>query len=75
MSKDQFDETLRRFLHRRPFIPFVMELLDGNQIEIDHPGVSFAEGSGCFLSSKDELIEFYCEKVREIHFASTETTP
>ena len=75
MNKDQFDETLRQFLRRKPFIPFVMELVDGGQIVVERPRVSFAEGSGCFFNSKFDLIEFDCENVREIHFISIETLP
>jgi len=75
MTKDRFEDTLRRFLRRKPFIPFVIEMVDGNEVEVDHPGVAFNEGGGCYMTSTYDLIEFHCTGVRDIRLVSTETTP
>ncbi len=32
MALQQFEDTLRQFLRREPFQPFVVELLDGRMI-------------------------------------------
>jgi hypothetical protein len=37
MTKDQFDAAYRAFCRRRPFRPFLIEFLNGNQLLIGHP--------------------------------------
>ena len=75
ISKEQFEDTLRRFLRREPFIPFVIEMLDGTQVEVDYPSVAFNQGGGCYFTSTFDLIEFHCNMVREIRLVSFETAP
>jgi hypothetical protein len=51
---------------REPFQPFVVELLDGRVIEIDHPKLVFGGGAASFLTPTYELVEFVCEDIRAI---------
>ncbi len=69
MNVEQFEDTLRTFLRREPFEPFVVELVDGRTVEVDEPGVAFAGGAASFLTPAYELIEFTFDDVREIRHA------
>ena len=73
METQQFEELLRHFNGRKPFVPFVVELLDGRAITVDQP-VVFGGGAASFLTD-DALIEFECENVRAIRQAAHETSP
>jgi hypothetical protein len=50
MTEEEFDQTLRSFVKRRPFLPFVVELLDGQRIVIRNRHVAFGGGAAGFLS-------------------------
>jgi putative addiction module component (TIGR02574 family) len=64
MTPEQFDMELRTWTKRRPFLPFVVELITGERITIEHPGVAFGGGVAGFLSPEEGLVDFGCEEVR-----------
>jgi hypothetical protein len=66
MNRDQFENTLRQFVRREPFQPFVVELLDGRIIQIASPRVVMGGGGASFFTPDYDLIEFTCEEVRAI---------
>lgn len=66
MTAEQLESTLRQFLRQEPFRPFVVELYDGNRIEINRPGLAIGGGGASFLSPDWELVEFNCEEVRDV---------
>ncbi len=37
MKEQVFERTLRAFTQRKPFKPFVVQLISGTQLTIDHP--------------------------------------
>ncbi len=37
MEREAFDESLRAFTRQRPFYPFIIELVSGGQLSVDHP--------------------------------------
>jgi hypothetical protein len=60
MSPDTFEQTLRCFLRREPFEPFIIELAEGRQLLIDLPHtVSVGGGGGAFISPEYELVLFF----------------
>jgi hypothetical protein len=65
MSPTEFDDTLRKFMRARPFMPFVVELLDGRQLVFAEPTVAFDNG-GAISLSQSRLDIFECEDVRAI---------
>jgi undecaprenyl-diphosphatase len=65
MNAEQFEQTLRQFLRREPFQPFVVELIDGRVIPIEDPKVVIGGGAAAFLTP-DALVEFVCEDVQAI---------
>lgn len=73
MTTEQFEDTLRQFIRRVPFQPFVVEKLDGSLIHVDHPSVAFGGGAASYFAAEDELIEFVCEDVQSIRQSTHET--
>lgn len=66
MTAEQLETTLRHFLHQEPFRPFVVELNDGNRIEVNRPSLAIGGGGASFFGPDWELVEFNCEEVRDI---------
>jgi hypothetical protein len=64
MNEQQFTEELRALVRQRPFVPFVVELVDGGRIVVDYPAVAFADGAAGFLTEADGSVAFMCEQVR-----------
>ncbi len=59
MSKDEFHTSLRQFLGRQPFAPFVVELRDGRRLVIKQPPVVFSDGVASFIDPADgALVDF-----------------
>jgi hypothetical protein len=67
MTPELFDQTLRKFIQREPFQPFVVELLDGTAIPIERPAVAFGGGVAGLLDDEQGFIGFSCEQVKDIH--------
>ena len=72
MNADQFEQTLLQFLRRRPFEPFVVELLDGRVIEIPSPTVVVGGAAATFISPDFDHTDFYGKEVRAIRAAVRE---
>jgi hypothetical protein len=72
MNADQFEQTLLQFLRRRPFEPFVVELLDGRLIEITSPTVVVGGAAATFISPDFDHTDFYGKEVRAIRAAVRE---
>jgi hypothetical protein len=66
MTAEQFEDRLTQHLHRKPFLPFVIEKNDGSIIVVARPNVAHGFGSGGFISEEDGLVEFDHEDVRDI---------
>ena len=73
MNVEQFDDTMRLFLRREPFLPFVVELNDGRLIEIPRPHVAVNGGGATFVTPEFDWIEFECGDVRAIRPLTHET--
>jgi hypothetical protein len=74
MTEELFTTSLRELTTRKPFWPFVVELLDGRRIVVDYPSVAFSGGAAGFLTEHDGLIRFSCEEVKNIALAEAEST-
>jgi hypothetical protein len=73
MEEQLFEQTLRTFLRREPFLPFVVELESGDQIVIEQPTVAFDGGAAGYFNPSYDLTEFACEDVRAIRLLTPET--
>jgi len=72
MTEELFEATLRKYLRRKPFFPFLVELLDGRIIIVERPSLAMGGGAATILT-EDEMIEFACEEVRDIRPVPAET--
>jgi hypothetical protein len=66
MRAEQFEETLLQFIRRWPFEPFVVELLDGQRIDVFSPKVVVGGGAASFITPAFDLVDFACEEVGAI---------
>jgi hypothetical protein len=44
VEADHFDRTLRAFQKRSPFKPFVVALVNGDRVQVDHPEALVVRG-------------------------------
>jgi hypothetical protein len=73
MSKEVFHAALRTYLHRQPFVPFVVALHSGDEIVIPAPPVVFSDGVASFIAHDDgRLVEFHYQEVKEFRPATME---
>ena len=75
MTQDIFENTLRTHLRRKPFFPFMVEMLDGKVVIIERPALAIGGDSAALITDDDELIEFGCEEVRVIRLVPIEAVP
>jgi hypothetical protein len=75
MKRETFEDTLRGFLRRDPFQPFIIQLESGEDILIEEPTVAFSDGFAGYFSPAYDIIEFTCEQVREMRLAARESAP
>lgn len=66
MNQQEFEAGLRKHLHREPFEPFVVELLDGRLVEVTQRSLAFGGGAATYGTATGDLVFFDCEEVREI---------
>ena len=73
LEPDQFDETLRKLLQKKPFVPFWVELTDGQRIWIRMPVLAFGGGGASLIDPDDgALVSFYHDQVVGFHSADQE---
>jgi hypothetical protein len=70
ITDEEFDTTLRQWLTRKQFVPFVVETEDGREILIREPVLAFGGGSAGFIDPDDgALVGFSSEDVKAIRAA------
>jgi hypothetical protein len=72
MTPQQVEEKLTELIHREPFVPFVVEMVDGKKLDIQHAGVAFDDTGAVFFGPDGGLVEFEFKTVRAIHLTNTE---
>lgn len=73
LNPEEFDRTMRQWLSKDHFVPFVVELDDGRQILISEPSVAFGGGGAGFIDPVDgALIDITCDHVVGFHAAGQE---
>ena len=65
MTSKQVEEKLTELKHRKPFIPFVVELNDGRSLIVPEPPVFDENGAG-FFDVDGALADFWFKDVRAI---------
>lgn len=68
MTPKQVEEKLIALIHRKPFIPFIIEMNNGESHEIDRPGLAIAGGGAGFIGPDGGLVDVEFKDVRSIRF-------
>jgi hypothetical protein len=67
MVAETFAQALRAFARRKPFKPFVVELVSGERILVEHPeALAFRAGAAVYISPRGEFSLFDHESVAEV---------
>jgi len=66
MTPEIFERTLRELLQRRPFLPFIVEMDDGERFIVDDPEAVPLSGGAAGFIGMDKIYFFNCDNVR--HF-------
>jgi hypothetical protein len=72
MTPEQVEEKVIELIHREPFVPFVVEMTDGQSLVIPHPRLAINGGGAGFIGSDGGLVDFEFKTVRSIRFISAE---
>ncbi len=75
MTEQLFTAKLQEFTQRRPFVPFLVSLEDGQRIIVDYPAVAFSNGVAGFISESEGLVPFTHMEVRAISEVTAEANP
>ena len=71
MTVKQVEEKLTELVHHEPFVPFVVELNDGESLVIPHPP-AFDENGAVYFGADGGLVDFWFKNVRSIRLVSGE---
>jgi uncharacterized protein (AIM24 family) len=67
MVAKSFDKSLRALVRRRPFQPFVVELVSGERIRVEHPeALAFDGGVAVHISTEGDISLFDHESVSRL---------
>src|SRR6266702_1320710 len=72
MTPEQVEEKVIQLIHREPFIPFVVEMTDGQSLRVPHPRLAIKGGGAGFIGPDSSLVDFEFKKVRSICFLGAE---
>jgi hypothetical protein len=65
VAATQAQASLRDYLNRDPFKPFVVRMTDGRRLAIPRPPVVFCDGAASFIEPDDgALVEFFHDEVQ-----------
>jgi hypothetical protein len=74
MTPDHFQTTIRAFQRRSPFKPYVVELVSGTRIQVDHPEALVLRGGvGVFVDATGAPSIFDNEGVTRVVESSEES--
>ena len=71
MTNKQVEEKLTELVHREPFVPFVVELIDGQSLIVPNAPAFDSTGAG-FIGIDGALVAFEFENVRAIRLYAPE---
>ena len=75
METKQVEERIIELIHRDPFVPFLVEMTDGQFLEIPHPRLAINGGGAGFIGSDGGLVDTDFKMVRSIRLNSTKAIP
>lgn len=72
MTPQQVEERIIELIHREPFVPFVVDMIAGESLEIPHPRLAINGGGAGFIGLDGGLVDFEFNTVRSIRPMSAE---
>lgn len=72
MTPEQVELQVIELIHREPFQPFVVEMIDGQLLEIPHPRLAINGGGAGFIGPDGGLVDFEFKAVRSIRLVKNE---
>lgn len=72
MTPEQVEERVVELIHREPFVPFVVEMADGQSLEIPHPRLAINGGGAGFFGRDGGIVDFDFKTVRAIRLNNAE---
>ena len=72
MTPEQVEAQVIALIHHEPFVPFVVEMADGQVLEIPHPRLAINGGGAVFFGPDGGLVDFEFKTVRAIRVLKTE---
>lgn len=66
MTPQQVEDRIIELIHREPFQPFVVEMTNGETLEIPHPRLAIAGGGAVFFGPDGALVDFEFKTVSAI---------
>ena len=73
MTIKQIEEKVIELKHRDPFVPFVVEFVDGQRLIVPHDGLAINETGAGFISENDGIVDIDFKNVRAIRLVNSET--
>jgi hypothetical protein len=75
MTADQVEARVIELIHHEPFVPFVIEMTDGQCLEVPHPRLAINGGGAGFIGPDGGLVDFDFNKVLSIRCMRAEAVP
>ena len=72
MTPQQVEHRIIELIHREPFVPFVVELTDGQSLTVPHPRLAINGGGAVFFGPDGGLIDFEFSAVGAIRLNNAE---
>jgi hypothetical protein len=66
MTAEHVEQRIIELIYRQPFVPFVVEMTDGELLEISHPRLAINGGGAGFFGPDGGLVDFWFKNVRSI---------
>jgi hypothetical protein len=66
MTPEQVEAKVIQLIHREPFVPFVVEMTDGQSLVIPHPRLAINGGGAGFIGPEGGIVDFEFKMVRAI---------
>ena len=67
MDAKNLARNLRKLVRRQPFRPFLVELVSGTAILVEHPeALAFGGRSAVYIDKEEDLTLFDCDEVSKV---------
>lgn len=73
MSIKEIEAKIIELKHRKPFVPFLIEMADGSSVEILHSGLAINETGAGFFGSDGGIVDVDFKSVRAIRLLTEAT--